>query len=632
LITRLKKTSKREQKVPKKPITILEGILYGIGCGFGASVFVLVGDGIVLAKSGVHISLLLAALFILLSALNYSELITSVPNAGGVYNIGKEGVGGSFAFIIGFFLWISNISISAFSAMILNDTLIRFFPFLKQYNLVLIIGLIFAIGLIAFFAPKLSTKMLVVMTVILLALFALFIVFAFLNKPAPPLINITLNPVNLSKINIFKILQTFGLLIILYKGILLNLAHLSPELRKPSQNVPFVNIGAVIASAFVYFLIFEAVLFNVNRYSTNFLLSTDNLMADIMYDIIGGPGSLVMYIALILSTIITINAGLSSATGVFKALVRDGYFSKTLFIKDPKKNEFSVNVILVNILVGVLFILIIPSTGFTDEIISFIYFFSIAFINFAAVLLRYRRKELDRPFRAPLFPILPITVGFTSLFLAFILSFEAIILGIFIAVLGLLIYLLIIADRHSKIITLSAIKLLSIIMTGIFIWFIKNLGVVSSNISGGVSLFLDIFLRILIFFSVFGFLTVFIDLISIREIINFFVKRFKKEKVAIKIGDGEIIEMEKKERSALYSLKYFIGFIEVLGALFTFLLIYLLAINFISIDAIDLGTIQLNSSASDYLLISFLLIFGIAFLLGGMSRIYYTWETIQLNM
>ena len=631
MIKQLKEKSKEDKSIPKKPVSIIEGILYGIGCGFGASIFVLVGEGIVLAKAGILISLLMGAIFILLSAINYSELITSLPNAGGVYNIGKEGVGGSFAFIIGFFLWISNIVISAFSAMILNDTIIDIFPFLKDFNLILVIVVIFVIGLISFYLETLSNKILIGLTIILIILFGIFIIFAFFYNPLPQF-KIIPNPVNLSNINFLGILQTFALLIILFKGIMLNLAHLTPNLRKPSKNVPFVNIIAVIASSIIYVLIFESVLYNANMFSKNLLLSTDNLMGDILYQFIGGFGSSLMCLALIISTIITINAGLTSATSIFKALVRDGYLSKTLFVKNAKQNKFSVNVILVNILVGVIFILLIPSTGFTDEIISFIYFFSIAFINFAAVLLRYKRKELDRPFKAPLFPILPITVGGVCLFLAFILSFEAIFLGLIIGVLGMLIYLLLIADRHSKIITLSGIKFLSILLVGLFIWIIKNYAVVTSNIEGGVSLFLNVLLRIMIFFCIFGLFTIFIDFISIREIVNFFVRKFKEEKVAIKIGAGEIIEIEKREKRAIYTANYIIGGIEILGSILSFVLIYLILIDLIVVVEMDFASIKFDSLASKYLITSTLIIFGTTFLLRGISRIYYTYESIKLKM
>jgi len=62
------------------------------------------GEGILIAGSGLLLSLLLGGILIFFTGLNYAELSTSLPAAGGAYNFGKEGIGGFLAFIIGFFL------------------------------------------------------------------------------------------------------------------------------------------------------------------------------------------------------------------------------------------------------------------------------------------------------------------------------------------------------------------------------------------------------------------------------------------------------------------------------------------------------------------------------------------------
>ncbi|MHA1335452.1 MAG: amino acid permease, partial [Promethearchaeota archaeon] len=87
------------------------------------------GNAIKIAGPGVIISLILGGILIFLTALNYSELETSLPISGGAYNFGKEGIGG-FAFLIGFFLWIANISTCVFSALaftIFVDAIISLF-------------------------------------------------------------------------------------------------------------------------------------------------------------------------------------------------------------------------------------------------------------------------------------------------------------------------------------------------------------------------------------------------------------------------------------------------------------------------------------------------------------------------
>ncbi|MFX1590973.1 MAG: amino acid permease, partial [Promethearchaeota archaeon] len=108
--------TKTEEVPAARTLKLYQGVLYGIGCGIGGSIFVLLGFGIEIAKSGVLISLILGGILIFFTGLNYAELSTSLPIAGGAYNFTKEGLGGFLAFIIGFFLWIANIATCSFSA------------------------------------------------------------------------------------------------------------------------------------------------------------------------------------------------------------------------------------------------------------------------------------------------------------------------------------------------------------------------------------------------------------------------------------------------------------------------------------------------------------------------------------
>ena len=139
-----------------------------------------------------------------------------------------------------------------------------------------------------------------------------------------------------------------------------------------------------------------------------------------------------MGIALLISTLIAMNAAIGSAVNVLQALARDNYAPKKL-AKIKENSDLPVNALIVTTVIALLFtylVITFADIGITAEITIFIYFFGLAFVNFASVNLRYKRKELARPFKAPFFPYLPIIVGSTCLFLAFILEPIAIILGI----------------------------------------------------------------------------------------------------------------------------------------------------------------------------------------------------------
>jgi len=50
--------TKPKKVLPQKKLTLSQGVLYGIGCGIGGSIFVLLGLGIEIAGSGLLLSLL----------------------------------------------------------------------------------------------------------------------------------------------------------------------------------------------------------------------------------------------------------------------------------------------------------------------------------------------------------------------------------------------------------------------------------------------------------------------------------------------------------------------------------------------------------------------------------------------
>jgi len=113
---------KPKEVLQERTLKLSQGIIYGIGCGIGGSIFVLLGEGINIAGSGLILSLLLGGVLIFFTGLNYAELSTSLPIAGGAYNFSKEGLGGFLAFIIGFFLWIANIATCFYNWFLFMDS------------------------------------------------------------------------------------------------------------------------------------------------------------------------------------------------------------------------------------------------------------------------------------------------------------------------------------------------------------------------------------------------------------------------------------------------------------------------------------------------------------------------------
>ena len=628
-------TEKEQEAVlQKKSVSLSTGILYGIGCGIGGSIFVLLGTAIDTAQSGVIISLILGGILIFFTALNYSELSTSLPISGGAYNFSKEALGGFLAFIIGFFLWVANIGTFSFSAQAFVTVIEAFFPlpFMRNFFIIIAIISILFTAIVVFRTQKTALKTLVSLTVVLLIIFGIFIISGFLIAPITNAPNYDVAFLS-SSTNFFSVILMFSLMFIFFTSITSNLAYINADLKNPSKNIPKTNIFAILITLFIYISITLVVMINIGNNSSG-LGDSPILLALILNNILGFPGYLLMGIAATISTFIAMNAALGSAVSVMHALARNHYVSQKI-LKVNKKRQVPILALIITTGIAIVFTILailFANIGLTANITTFIYFFGLASVNFAAVSLRYKRKELDRPFKAPFFPYLPILVGSSCLILAFALNINAIILGVIIFAIGITYYFLTLADRHSIVFTLAGLKLVSIILIGFFIWILNNLGTINSAILGFSTIFSLGLLRILIFICIFTIGTIFFDIIPLKELVYFFTKRMSKKEVAIDIGVGRIIELKKIKSKLIYNINIIIGVVQIASSLFIFALIALITFDVISIESITFGSTIIPQKTGEFLFVAFLMFFGTILLFSGPLSLYVNRETKTLGI
>ncbi|MBN1214847.1 MAG: amino acid permease [Candidatus Lokiarchaeota archaeon] len=625
-----KETTENNKNVMEKPLGIGSSVLYGIGCGIGGSIFLLLGNAIEIAGPGVLISLALGGILIFLTALNYSELSISLPLSGGAYNFSKQGLGGFLAFIIGLFLWIANIGTIVFSSLSFALVIFQIFPAMESIKTIIALLSILFISIVVFRTQKIALKSLLLLTIVLISIFTFFTFSGIFISPKT-------NPANynpsyiFSDFNFFAIMQTFSLLFICFNSITSNLAYLNPQIKNRLKNIPRINTLAITSSTLIYLIITSVVLINIGGQPDSFS-NEPILLAGVLKGTLGDFGFYIMGIAAIISTLIAMNAALGSAISVLYALARDNYITAKLRKVDKKRNV-PIYSLIVTTIISIIIVLLVD-IELAALMTSFIYFFGLAFVNFAAVSLRYKRKELARPFKAPFFPYLPCIVGSTCLILAFSLIFnggaEAILIGIIIFLVGLLYYLLTIADRPSILLTIAGLKFFSVIIIGIFIWILKNLSVMSSTLSIGIEIFDLILLRILIIIVIFVLITVIFDIIPLREIVYSFVKRIDKQKVAITIGEGRIIELEKKHTRLIYYINLIMGVILLVSAIFIFILAILVNTDIINIENIGIGGTHISKSGSEFIFTTVLSIFGIILIFSSAVQIYFNRELKNL--
>ena len=607
--------SKTDPPIAQRSLKTSQVILYGVGCGVGGSIFVLLGTGIDIASSGILLSLFFGGILIFFTALNYAELSTSLPMAGGAYNFSKEGLGGFLAFIIGFFLWIANISACSFSAhtfaLVIEEVLKRAGIISPPFYIVLLaIGVILFTSLVIFRTQKVAIKSLIYLTIILLGIFGIFIFSGLVISPFTNNFDLTIFSQPLNPIGI---VSAFPLLFIFFTSITSNLAFINSDLKNPSKNIPKVNILAIFIALVIYLTITFVVLVNVN-YPPSQLGDTPLLLPIVLENILGPFGFFTMVFAALISTMIAINAALGSGVSIITALARDRYISKK-FKEIKKRAQMPALGLLVTVVIAIIFTYF-AGIGLAAETTTLIYFFGLAFVNYAAVKLRRTRKELDRPFKAPFFPVLPYIISGTFLvFALFFFSTEAVVLGLLILSIGVGYFLLTISDRASKSLTLAGIKSLLVIIIGFSIWAINNFSAVSPE--------LVIINRILIGILVFIIGTVIFDIFPLREVVYFFIKIVDKEKVAINIGNAQIIELGKTRSKLIHLLNYIFALLQIISSIIIFVITSLILADGINITDLTIGSTFIPQMTTNYLFNSILIIFGIVLAFSGML-LWYT--------
>ena len=619
---------KPKEILQERSLKLSQGIIYGIGCGIGGSIFVLLGEGIELAGSGLLLSLLLGGILIFFTGLNYAELSTSLPIAGGAYNFSKEGIGGFLAFIIGFFLWIANIATCSFSA---QTFALVFKEVFDKVNLpisdiiVTMISLlpILLTSIIIFRTQKIAIRVLLLFTFILIGLLGFFIIFGLIISPFtnPDLL---LRPIKLD-----GIIPGFLLLFILFTSITSNIAYLNPELKNPSKNIPKTIIYAIIITVLIYLLITSVALLAIGGNPEDLSL-TPVLLAVVFESVIGPFGFYIMVFAAIISTLIAINLALGSAVNIITALARDKFIPEKIRATKTKSDLPRLGLIIT--IVIILLFTVFAGIGLTVQITNFIYFFALAFVNYAAVKLRRKRKELDRPFKAPFFPVLPIFIFICFLAFAVILGIYfdigALVLGLIILVIGFTYQLLVFTDKPSKNLTLTGIKFFFSIVIGLFIWAINNFSVVNPE--------LVIINRILIALCVFTIVTVILDLLPLRELAYYYAKFVDKEKVVINIGNAQIIDLGKRRSKIIHNINLIIAILQLISGVVIFGIVFMFINEAIAIQdvIVNFGASITNipSFAGTTLFTSILFIFGTILFIFGILSWYRIKEIKSLGM
>ncbi|MDX1983112.1 MAG: amino acid permease [Bryobacteraceae bacterium] len=356
----------------------------------------------------------------LAGALTYAELAAAMPEAGGEYVYLREAYGPLFAFIYGWTqMWVAKSGSIATLATAFFYYLANFWPALEQTAFVTGLpvgpggapleisrGQIFAMGVILvlavvnYFGVRFGGGVQVAMTVVKVALIAGVIAIG-LMAPVGTVANFSTSTTTA----VGGISGFFAALVAAlwaYDG-WNNVAMVSSEVQEPQRNLPRALILGTIFVILIYLGANLAYFYVLNATEVG---QTDRVAAEMMRKVMGAGGAGAVSIAAMISIFAALNGSILTGARVPYAMARDGLFFRTIGEVHPRYFTPANSILAMS---GWAALLVL--SGRYEDLFNYVIFSSWILYGMATasvIVLRRKRPEMPRPYRALGYPVVPV--------------------------------------------------------------------------------------------------------------------------------------------------------------------------------------------------------------------------------
>ncbi len=409
-----------------KSLGFFDATMIGVGAMIGAGIFVLTGIACGEAGPASLLAFALNGAVTLITAMAYAELAAAIPEAGGGYAYVKNAFPDIIGFTAGCWLWFAytvacSLYASGFGSFFL-EFLARYCPgthhlivsiageHAAQVAMIFLVGISFTLLNVRGAGVTGKTENIIVMAKI--AVLAMFIVFGieaiFDDVPAARSEFTPFLPKGLSGVFI-----AMGLTFIAFEGYDL-IATVAEEIKQPERNIPratFVSLGVTV---FIYMCVLVVSLGAVHvegMPSWEFLGKYQEIaIVKAAAQMMPGVGVFLIVFGGVLSTVSALNATVLASSRVAFSMARDRWLPERLSAIHRKRRTPHVAILVTGAIFLVVAVLLpVDALGSAASVMFLLVF---ALVNLALVALRRKQPDLVRPFRIPLYPVLPL-LGFT---------------------------------------------------------------------------------------------------------------------------------------------------------------------------------------------------------------------------
>jgi len=389
----------------EKKYGLSSAIIIGLGGAIGFEIFALLNYAYFdLAGPSMISALFFCGIINLITMLSYSELSAALPEVGGEYTYTKVAFGGFISFMAGCLRWLASVFGGALAAVVFVNQLGVLFsvfaPSIQDLILVnaslLIIGMVVILIFLAIRGVEEAT------TLIVAAFLAIFIIFLAMS------LTYTLTPQNMvpeaSGNSIVVFFATTAYLFPMFVG-MRALVAAAPQIKNPGKNVPRALIISTVLLTVVYFAVAYVAVGAVplGGEVTGDELPLLNLAAS---TIMGPVGAILFALAGIIASVSSVGTAMTVQSSILGGMSRDGYLPKAL---EKAHKRFGTRY--VAIIASSLFVIFFGTSGaveFLGYAASFGSLLVFALVNLSLIQLRRKMPRLDRPFKAPFYPLTPL--------------------------------------------------------------------------------------------------------------------------------------------------------------------------------------------------------------------------------
>ncbi|MGX7205862.1 APC family permease [Enterococcus pingfangensis] len=426
----------------KRTMTFFPALSTVMGTVIGAGVFFKAASvATVTGSTSLHmLSWFLGGLISVCAGLTGAELAAAIPETGGMLRYIERAYGEFWSFLLGWAQVIIYFPANvAALAIIFATQFINLFDMSQSLLVPIAIIAATSIMLINFLGSKAGGMFQSITLVCKLVPLALIVIFGLLRQGD---VSVSLFPVEAgANVGGFAPALGAGLLATMfaYDG-WIHVGNIAGELKNPARDLPRAIAGGILGIMVVYLLVQFAFLRTMD---ISVLAGNENAAMEVAKTIFGGIGGRLVTIGILISVYGTING--YTMTGM--RLPYTMGLEKQLPFSDKlvKLNKNQVPYV-AGILELVIAIVLMMAGGFdmlTDMLIFVIWiFYTLVFI--AVIKLRKTEPDLVRPYKVPLYPIIPIIAiigGIFILIMTLVNQFQLAMVGILITALGIPFYL-----------------------------------------------------------------------------------------------------------------------------------------------------------------------------------------------